>query len=71
MLIVQTSYAVSRSVTHRLNTVTLVRMHRALTRDVSGAEQLAISLRWGDESYEIYEDLTGLVEVHATDAATI
>ena len=41
------------------------------TRDISGAEQLAISFRWVDDSYEVYEDLVGLVEVHATDASTL
>ena len=41
------------------------------TRDISGKEQLAISLRWVNNSYEILEDLIGLIEVEKTDAATI
>lgn len=32
------------------------------TRDVSGKEQLAISLRWVNGSYETFEELIGLVE---------
>ena len=41
------------------------------TRDVSGGEQLEISILWDDSSYTVYEDLIGLVEVEATDAATL
>ena len=41
------------------------------TRDVSGKEQLAISLRWVNSSYEIFEDLIGLVEVERTDASSL
>lgn len=41
------------------------------TRDISGGEQLSISLRWVDTSYTVYEDLIGLVEVEQTDAATL
>ncbi len=41
------------------------------TRDMSGREQLGISLRWVDSSYNIYEDLIGLMEVEMTDAATL
>ena len=40
------------------------------TTDVSGKEQLAISLRWVTSSYEIHEDLIGLVYVETTDALT-
>ena len=42
-----------------------------MKRDISGAEQLAISLRWVDESYEVYEEFIGLIEVHATDVSTL
>ena len=38
------------------------------TRNISGKEQLAISLRWVNNTYEIFEDLIGLVEVERTDA---
>ena len=38
------------------------------TRGISGKEQLAISLRWVNNAYEIFEDLIGLVEVKRTDA---
>ena len=41
------------------------------TRDISGLEQFAISLRWVDDSYKVYEDLIGLVQVDTTDAATL
>ena len=41
------------------------------TTDISGKEQLAISLRWVTSSYEIHEDLIGLVYVEMTDASTL
>ena len=41
------------------------------TTDISGKEQLAISLRWVTSSYEIHEDLIGLVYVETTDACTL
>ena len=37
------------------------------TRDISGAEQLGVSMRWVDKNYGISEDLVGLVEVEMTD----
>ena len=41
------------------------------TRGISGAEQLGISIRWVENDYQVHEDLIGLVEVEATDAATL
>ena len=41
------------------------------TRDISGSEQLSVSLRWVDETYTIHEDLVALVEVEMTDAETL
>ena len=41
------------------------------TRDVSGAEQFALSIRWVDCDYTVYEDLIGLIEVDKTDAVTL
>ena len=41
------------------------------TRDVSGSEQLGVSLRWVDKNYGINKDMVGLVEVEMTDAATL
>lgn len=41
------------------------------TRDISGKEQFAISLRWVSESYVISEDLIGLFSVDKTDATTL
>ena len=38
------------------------------TRDLSGAEQFAISLRWLDNEYNIFEDLIGMVDVESTTA---
>ena len=35
-------------------------------RDVSGEEQLAVCLRWVSDSYEIHEDLVGLVYMKTT-----
>ena len=37
-------------------------------RDLSGAEQFAISLRWVDPEYNIFEDLFGMVDVESTTA---
>ena len=41
------------------------------TRDISGIEQLAISLRWVTKDYLVYEDVIALAEVEQTDAATL
>ena len=41
------------------------------TRDISNREQLVVTLRWVSESYEIYEDFFGLVELDATTAECI
>ena len=41
------------------------------TRDASGVEQLGISIRWVESDYVVHEDVIGLVEVEATDAATL
>ena len=38
------------------------------TRDISGVEQFAVSLRWVDTCYNVYEDIIGMVEVDQTDA---
>ena len=38
---------------------------------ISGAEQLGISIRWVENDYQVHENLIGLVEVEATDAATL
>ena len=38
---------------------------------MSGTEQLGISIWCVDNSYMVHEDLIGLVEVEATDAATL
>ena len=36
------------------------------TKDLSGAEQFAISLRWVDPGYNIFDDLIGIVDVEST-----
>ncbi|XP_003389518.1 PREDICTED: zinc finger MYM-type protein 1-like [Amphimedon queenslandica] len=41
------------------------------TQDISGLEQFTISFRWIDPSYEVQEDLIGLVQVDTTDAASL
>ena len=41
------------------------------TRDISGAEQLGISVRWVENDYQVHEDLIGFVEVEMTDSATL
>ena len=40
-------------------------------RDASGAERFAVSVRWVDTNYTVYEDLIALAEVEQTDAATL
>ena len=40
------------------------------TQNITGLEQFAISFRWVDDSYKVYEDVVGLVEVHTADVAT-
>ena len=57
----------------------LTEVHNALyfaiiadeTRNISGKEQLAISLRWVSEFYVINEELIGLFCVDKTDADTL
>ncbi len=41
------------------------------TRDISGLEQFSLSLRWVDQSYEIYEDFIGMVSVESTGASSL
>ena len=41
------------------------------TRDASGHEQLAISIRWVDKQFYIHEDFIALLQVEKTDAATL
>ena len=41
------------------------------TRDISGTEQFAISIRWVSSDYVVNEDLITLAEVEQTDAATL
>ena len=42
------------------------------TSDVSGREQFSLSIRWvDDDTYDIHEDLIGLVEVSDTSAETL
>ena len=41
------------------------------TQDISGVEQLAVSVRWVDELYVVHEDVIGLVGVEKTDGATL
>jgi len=38
---------------------------------MSGHEQLGIFVRWVDGSYNVHEDLIGLIEVEMTDVATL
>ena len=41
------------------------------TRDEGGTEQFALSLRWVDSEYTVYEDIVELINVDQTDAATL
>ena len=41
------------------------------TRDVSNREQLVLGIRWVYDSYEINEDMVGLIQLNDTTAATI
>lgn len=39
--------------------------------DVSGTEQLSVSIRWVSKKYEVHEDILGVKELPNTKAATI
>ena len=65
------AHCVLRSVLDDIRSQTYYSLIVDETRDVSGKEQLAISLRWVNSSYEIFEDLIGLVEVERTDASSL
>jgi len=41
------------------------------TRDVSGAEQFTVCVRWVSDRFIVNEDLLGLVDVPTTDSATL
>lgn len=41
------------------------------TRDEGGVEQFALSLRWVDSEYTVYEEIVELIDVEQTDAATL
>ena len=41
------------------------------TRNISGAEQLSLSIQWVKNDYQVHEDSIGLIEVETTDAATL
>ena len=41
------------------------------TRDISNREQLVLCIRWVSESYEIHEDVVGLIQLENTTAETI
>ena len=39
--------------------------------DISGTEQLSVSIRWVSKNYEVHEDILGVKELPDTKAATI
>ena len=41
------------------------------TRDVSGLEQLTLTVRWVSDQYEVHEDFIGMYECEKADAETI
>ena len=41
------------------------------TCNISGTEQFALSLRWVNVDYTVYENLIGLIKVDKTDAVTL
>lgn len=41
------------------------------TRDISSREQLVLCIRWVSKSYEISEDVVGLIQLNNTTAKTI
>ena len=41
------------------------------TRDISGIEQLSISIRWVDQNYAIYEDFVGMVSIESANASNL
>jgi len=57
----------------------LIKIHKAQyfsiigdeTRDISGKEQFAVSIRYVEDDYTTNEDIIALVDVNETDSATL
>ena len=70
-LIEMMAHQLLRSILSEIKNATWFALIADETRDVGGLEQFAVSLRWVDKSYSIYEDVIGLVQVDQTDGATL
>ena len=70
-LIEMMAHQLLRGILNEIKNATWFALIADETRDISGLEQFAISLRWVDRCYAIYEDVIGLVQVDQTDAATL
>ena len=63
--------AVLRSVLDDIRNVRWYAIIADEASDVSGTEQMSISIRWVSKDYEIHEDMLGVKELPDTKAATI
>ena len=59
---------VLRGLVFDINSVRYFSLIADETRDMSGKEQLAITIRWVNDNYDVFEDLIGLAAVDKTDA---
>lgn len=60
---------VLRDLVSDINSVRFYSLIADETRDMCGKEQMAITIRWVNDNYEIFEDLIGLAVVDKTDSA--
>jgi hypothetical protein len=65
------SHAIVRKIVHNVKEVRYFAVIADESTDISGKQQLSISLRWVNETFHIYEDFIGLYEMPGTDANTI
>ena len=61
------AYRMEHFIFNRMKIV-LTLCHTFMTEVLSGAEQFAISLRWVDPEYNIFEDFIRMVDVESTTA---
>ena len=64
-------HTVLRSILHNMFSQHWFALLADETRDVSNREQLVLGIRWVSDSYEINEDMVGLIQLNDTTAATI
>ena len=62
---------VLNSILNKIRTARIFALIADETRDFSGKEQLSVSIRWVDDSYERFENFVGLVDVEKSNAITL